>query len=94
LKITKPTINPFDFNNCCIINNGCCFNVRGYWALQQFELEAEKNTNSGDLPLGYKQRLAMACALMHEPEILFLDKPTSGVDPLRTYLLFDFSRCT
>jgi ABC-2 type transport system ATP-binding protein len=35
------------------------------WALQQFELEAEKNTNSGDLPLGYKQRLAMACALMH-----------------------------
>ena len=52
------------------------------WALDAFELQPLRNNVSGELPLGYKQRLAMAAALMHNPEILFLDEPTSGVDPL------------
>lgn len=52
------------------------------WALEEFELKDLAEATSGDLPLGYKQRLAMAAALMHGPDILFLDEPTSGVDPL------------
>ena len=47
-----------------------------------FHLEPFLKAKTDSLPLGFKQRLALACAVMHEPDILFLDEPTSGVDPV------------
>lgn len=50
--------------------------------IDTFNLKPYLSDLAGNLPLGYKQRLALACAIMHNPSILFLDEPTSGVDPL------------
>jgi len=50
--------------------------------LEIFDMHRYAHTVSKDLPLGYKKRLSLACAVMHDPVVLFLDEPTSGVDPL------------
>jgi ABC-2 type transport system ATP-binding protein len=56
--------------------------ARQQWALEIGGLSGQESRLTGDLAGGWRQRLALACAVMHEPRILFLDEPTSGVDPI------------
>jgi ABC-2 type transport system ATP-binding protein len=69
--------------------------ARREWVLETAGLAGRSKTTTGTLPLGLKQRLALGTALIHEPAILFLDEPTSGVDPIsrRTFwgLIRDFA---
>ena len=51
------------------------------WALKMAGLADKREQITGSLAVGWKQRLALGCALLHEPKLLFLDEPTSGVDP-------------
>jgi drug efflux transport system ATP-binding protein len=58
------------------------FDRRRAWAVEMAELAGHEDRLTGELPGGWKQRLALACAVLHRPRVLFLDEPTSGVDPL------------
>lgn len=57
-------------------------NERMEWVLEMAGLQDRRNTVTKTLPGGFRQRLALGCAILHEPPILFLDEPTSGVDPI------------
>jgi ABC-2 type transport system ATP-binding protein len=52
------------------------------WVLDMARLQEVRNRRTRELPPGWRQRLALGCSLLHRPEILFLDEPTSGVDPI------------
>ncbi|MGH7690226.1 MAG: ATP-binding cassette domain-containing protein [Gemmatimonadaceae bacterium] len=61
---------------------GARLEARRDWVLDMAGLTEHRRQMTADLPLGWKQRLALGCAVLHEPPILFLDEPTSGVDPV------------
>jgi ABC-2 type transport system ATP-binding protein len=65
------------------------FSARRAWVLEMAGLRGRERHATADLPLGFKQRLALGCAVLHEPRILFLDEPTSGVDPLARRAFWD-----
>jgi len=54
---------------------------RRRWAIEMTGLGSRRNTLVADLPGGFRQRLALSCALLHQPPVVFLDEPTGGVDP-------------
>jgi len=62
---------------------------RRAWVLEMAGLEGQQRRLTGELSLGWKQRLALGCAVLHEPPILFLDEPTSGVDPISRRAFWD-----
>lgn len=55
---------------------------RSNWVIEMAGLVERRNSRAGELSAGWRQRLALGCALLHRPPIIFLDEPTAGVDPL------------
>ena len=62
------------------------------WVLDMARLQDVRNRRTRELPPGWRQRLALGCSLLHHPEILFLDEPTSGVDPITRRHFWNFIR--
>ena len=62
---------------------------RRAWVIEMAGLRGQERMLTAELPLGWKQRLALGCAVLHQPPILFLDEPTSGVDPLARRAFWD-----
>jgi len=66
------------------------WNDRIEWVFDMTRLQDVRHRLTRELPPGWRQRLALGCALLHRPEILFLDEPTSGVDPITRRHFWEF----
>jgi len=69
--------------------NNSRLEARKRWALEMAGLPGRERAMTRDLSGGWKQRLALGCAILHEPSVLFLDEPTSGVDPISRRTFWD-----
>ncbi|MBI1794348.1 MAG: ABC transporter ATP-binding protein [Chloroflexi bacterium] len=69
--------------------NNSRLDARKRWALQMAGLTGRERAMTRDLSGGWKQRLALGCSILHEPSVLFLDEPTSGVDPISRRTFWD-----
>ncbi|MFA7173665.1 MAG: ABC transporter ATP-binding protein [Kiritimatiellia bacterium] len=63
--------------------------ARKDWVLQMAGLREHRHSRTGTLSSGWKQRLSLGCAILHEPPVIFLDEPTSGVDPISRRQFWD-----
>jgi ABC-2 type transport system ATP-binding protein len=61
---------------------GAAYRAREEWAVEMAGLDGKEDLLTRGLPGGWRQRLALACAVLHQPRVVFLDEPTSGVDPI------------
>ncbi len=68
---------------------GSAFEARRQFVLEMAGLEGREDTKTSDLAGGWRQRLALGCAVLHQPPIVFLDEPTGGVDPLSRRRFWD-----
>jgi ABC-2 type transport system ATP-binding protein len=68
---------------------GARYAARRDWVIAMTGLAGRLDRNTGELPLGWKQRLALGCAVLHQPPLLFLDEPTSGVDPVSRHRFWE-----
>ena len=69
--------------------SGESYQARRKWIIEMAGLNGREHLLTSDLPLGWKQRLALGCAVLHQPRVLFLDEPTSGVDPIARRAFWD-----